>query len=428
MKFFLILGHNPDLSILEFFSYIKKSRIQFETPLLAQNNILILETKKNIDLKKISSDLGGLVKSGRIIQEYADIDDIKPQDLVNLIGDINQTKKFYFGFSNYVSKKSKNLHDLGLKIKNILKTKNLRSRWVTSKEPILSAVIVKKNQLISNFGREFVIIEEKDNKKIYLGLTVAVQEFEEYSYRDYGRPCRDMKVGLLPPKLAKIMINLAGVDKNAAILDPFCGSGTIVQEAILLGYQKIIGSDLNQEMVKAAAANLNWLLSQKNISPLMPSYAPRPQTSIPYQLFNYDVRKISNFIPKNSINAVITEPYLGPIINQPETANKLKKTLAELSSLYLNAFAEFKKILKKDAVIVMIWPAFIKNLSVKNESDQNHFQCLNILDQVEKMGFKNILPESAANLAKLTNRGSIIYFRPGQKVAREIFKYKKIIS
>jgi hypothetical protein len=47
---------------------------------------------------------------------------------------------------------------------------------------------------------------------------MALQDFESYSKRDYGRPARDPRTGSLPPKLAQILINLAEPNKILAVV------------------------------------------------------------------------------------------------------------------------------------------------------------------------------------------------------------------
>ncbi|MCB9806812.1 hypothetical protein H6768_02830 [Candidatus Peribacteria bacterium] len=49
---------------------------------------------------------------------------------------------------------------------------------------------------------------------------------------------RSMVVGMMPPKIAQIMINLATKgDKKVAIWDPFCGLGTTLIEAFHGGWK-----------------------------------------------------------------------------------------------------------------------------------------------------------------------------------------------
>ena len=77
----------------------------------------------------------------------------------------------------------------------------------------------------------------------------GVQNISAYAMRDQKRPKRDAFVGMLPPKLAQIMINLALGDqepKDKLLLDPFCGTGVLLQEALLMGL-KVYGTDLSQK-------------------------------------------------------------------------------------------------------------------------------------------------------------------------------------
>ena len=56
-------------------------------------------------------------------------------------------------------------------------------------------------------GTDFTLIVAGDTE--YFGKTVWVQDIENYSKRDYGKT-RDMEVGMLPPKLAQMMIHISG--------------------------------------------------------------------------------------------------------------------------------------------------------------------------------------------------------------------------
>lgn len=48
---------------------------------------------------------------------------------------------------------------------------------------------------------------------------------------------RSMVVGMMPPKIAQIMINLATKgERSIAIWDPFCGLGTTLIEAFHSGF------------------------------------------------------------------------------------------------------------------------------------------------------------------------------------------------
>ncbi len=301
----------------------------------------------------------------------------------------------------------------------------------------------------------------KNENKIFWGRTLAVQEFEDYSRRDFDRPQRDSRSGMIPPKLAKIMINLARAEldykskNNITLLDPFCGSGTILQEAAILGVDKLIGGDLSKKAAEDSRQNLKWLEEYKKL-----------KTDLEISIFNSDVRKISELISESSVDLIVTEPYLGPPLTGKESENRINQIVQELSKLYLSAFEEFKKILKKSGCVCMVWPVFYVN----NKFQKNIF--LPIFDKVKEMGFRQVgfdsnnytnlifddgcrsqltapAPQSSAgwrngrlrrsngnnfedefknfkkNLSSnFSERGNIIYGREGQMVKREIAVFK----
>jgi len=272
-------------------------------------------------------------------------------------------------------------------------------------EGALSAVQIDKNKIIET-GAD--IIAASGIHSLYLGKTLTVQDYKKYSQRDYGRPERDAKSGLLPPKLAKIMINLSGAGVNDQLLDPFCGSGTIIQEAILMGFKKIIGSDISQKAINDSKKNIDWLIKKYKL----------PAGKI--KLHPVDVKKLDKKIPSNSVDVIISEPYLGPPKQKNISVTDMLALIQELENLYLAAFNAFKKIVKPGGRIIIVFPLFKTKYGIF---------LLKILEQLEKMGFFRInpLPEKVSLFAKVspTARGSLIYQRPDQKVQREIFIFKR---
>jgi len=401
MLYYFILGTNPTLSIAEIVSLQKIHQGKIEK---ISEEVLFLETKRKINCQKLQEKLGGTVKIGKIFKRVINLKEIKADIFLENLKFNNQ--KIFFGFSIYkIEKKSKlnfskKLKEIALDIKRKLKEKGFSSRWVISKKRVLSSVIVKKNKLLTQ-GAEFCFFIEKD--EMYIGKTESCQEFEEYEFYDFARPYRPIEKGLLPPKLAKIMINLSQVSENKIILDPFCGSGTILQQAILLGYNNIIGSDKDETMVKKAEKNINWLINRLKIK------------NKNVKIFSSDVKEISKRITAKSIDTIVTEPYLGPIKIK---FNKLPLIIDQLTNLYINAFKEFKKILKPNGKVVIIFPVFRFFKKVIFLSRQ-------LFPKIEREGWKikEPLPKSfkKESFINLTSRNSIIYSRPNQKVLREIF-------
>jgi SAM-dependent methyltransferase len=79
------------------------------------------------------------------------------------------------------------------------------------------------------------------------GLRLSDATMRQHSGRAIERP------GALRPTLAAAMVHLAG-SRPGVLLDPCCGSGTILSEALSLGW-KAIGVDIDPTAVDIATAN-----------------------------------------------------------------------------------------------------------------------------------------------------------------------------
>ena len=171
-------------------------------------------------------------------------------------------------------------------------------------------------------------------KKWYLARTVAIQDFESYSHRDYNRPARSAKNGMFPPKLAQVLINLAigarQPSKEISIVDPFCGSGTVLQEAWLMGC-KTQGSDLSAPIIDDAKANLSWLHYEY-------------QLENPPYVFVKDATQLTKEDLPTGLVFFVSETTLGPALTEALPAAELKKVQSELENLYDAFFANLKKI------------------------------------------------------------------------------------
>lgn len=386
-----MLGHCPDLAKQELIGSLGRNNIEY----LGTNFCL---AKTGINPKQLIDSLGGTVKIALFLEEANDLEGLTAAKwlayLTKALAEKTEEEKINFGFSLYQDsqKNYKKILSLALGLKKELKNK-YKVRLVTSQEPTLSSVIVTKNKLL---GSELLII--KENNSYFFGLTEAVQDFSQYGYVDVGRPARDSRAGMLPPKVAQMMLNLAGNDRQKIILDPFCGSGTIIQEALRLGYQNIIGSDANPKAITDTKKNLEWLEKNFNL-----------KTEVHLQKIKAE--NLSQSLPPASVDIIVTEPYLGDarFINRQNNITSLQPLVSELQELYLETFRQFKKILKPGGQIIFIWPIFslgqTKLFSLDNK----------ILTQI---GFQ--LRKPAFSSTHFSPLGNIIYSRPNQKVQREI--------
>ena len=393
MQYFFILGKNPILSKAEIEAILELESKKYKV-IKFYEKVLILETDTKLDVDWLNQRLGGTIKIGLILDKIKRLEKFEDKffKLIKVA-----KGKVHFGFSLYplapnlhLKKYQKELRPVAMEIKRKLREeKNLNSRWVVSKEPELSSVIVKKNQLLK-YGSEICFFIK--DKEILVGQTLAVQLFEEFGARDYQRPGRDEISGMLPPKLAKIMINLAQPQENWLILDPFCGSGTILQEALLMGYQNLIGFDKSEKAVADTQNNLKWLISKYDL--------PAKNLTIK----KADVQNLSEELGADSIDAIITEPFLGPPLKGNESAKQIKQIIKDLEILYIKAFRQFAKALKKKGKILIVCPVF-KSKEFTGELD--------ILSKISQLGFK------------LLNKEPLIYSRPKQYIWREILILEK---
>jgi tRNA G10 N-methylase Trm11 len=407
LKYAFVLGTNHSLCKVEIVTVLKNKDIKFEV-LAASEEILLLEIESEITLD--INDFGSTAKIIKIIKEidYQDLvkEEIIGRDLENWVDPT--LKNLTYGISIYNGGgKFKQLNELfylsfklSQKIKEELRSWGIKSGCLAIKERALSTVSVNIN-LLKKSGTEFVFISGKD--KVWGGKTISVQDYEGYSKRDYGRPARDDKSGMTPPKLAKIMINLADQTRESFVADPFCGSGTFLGEMILLGFNKIWGSDISTKAIGDSKQNIDWLMEEFKID----------KDKIDLQIRVEDATEISKKIGLKQVNAIVCEPYLGSNKLRSFNERKIENEIKYIEDLYLKTFLEFKKILKYDGKIVIIFP-------VINYKGKNFH--LNILGKIRELGFhQSDYCEKQDKLGlNLTKRKTIVYYRPKQTVIREI--------
>lgn len=394
-EFIIILGREPELSVAELIAVAGRFGAPLSLGFLGNSLV-----KATGELSQVMLDsLAGTIKVAEILGEI-DID--KNQIISYLKKSLPEMGRCEFGISWYGDKVPGWLTAVGLQIKNDLKNEERHIRFVTSRTSTLSSVVVKKNKLLPPAGFEFMLVPQ--NNKLIVSRTIWVQDFESWSERDYGRPERDARVGMLPPKLARLMVNLAQASEGAGVLDPFCGSGTVLQEAALLGYRHLVGVDVDSQGVDRTRANFSWLKQHS------------PQVSEP-ALMVADINKITSVLNNSTFEAVVTEPYLGPPLRGHESQARLEQIHRELTEFYRSALKALAKVVKNNGRIVMVWP--VLRFGNKNLA-------LPLLNELKSLELKQVdfLPAQAP--AEWRNdRKTLWYFRPDARVIREIVVLQK---
>ena len=86
----------------------------------------------------------------------------------------------------------------------------------------LSHVEVLKKNLVENKAEILLCIGKEET---WVAQTVAVHNPFEFQKRDVYKPIQ-RKIFGMPPRLARIMVNLSACTPGKVLLDPFCGVGT----------------------------------------------------------------------------------------------------------------------------------------------------------------------------------------------------------
>ena len=442
MRYAFVLGRVYTLSIAELSAILERPDPALgitDKPvkiLDASEEVLIIETENPFNTEKLQKKLGGVIK----ILEIIDLVKKRDQDSVNFalkhyFKPSTLKKQFLkeykgktqFGVSIYLldadlakrqagprqeNRPVNNIFGepkrLGMMIKKTLTESGASVRLVLPEFNSLSlaSVVVTKNLLLQK-GAEICILVGKD--RVYTAKTCSVQDFEDYGRRDYQRPVRDEKQGMIPPKVAQIMLNLAGCGTNATILDPFCGSGTIIQEGLLLGY-RMLGSDVNKLAIRGSETNLEWFRNRYKIPPGK------------YHLEVSDARDVSKLLTGQNISAIVTEGTLGPAYGKYPKQEEILDNFKDLKKLYRESFTEFAKFLPAKARIVICIPAYRRG--------RDDYETMDSLDFIGELGYNviDIVPSPIARnlqFLKLTARKTAIYDRKDQIVAREIVVFEK---
>ncbi len=287
-----------------------------------------------------------------------------------------------------------------LEIKNIIRQSGRPVRIIPNKTAELNTAQVLHNKLTHRGGWELLLI--KNANQTILAQTMFVQDIEAYAARDQARPARDARVGMLPPKLAQIILNLAlGRAENEewrmknegksravwAILDPFCGTGVILQEAMLMGYDAV-GTDIDERMVEYAKKNIQWLVQKY----------PGLSSNVSIEVADATNYKWPHF------TAVASEVYLGRPLTSLPLEVEFKKIMSDVNTIIKKFLANIGPQLQPGRRLCIAIPAWRTGKELKH---------LPLIDNLKELGYNRFDFVHAKN-------DELVYFREDQIVAREL--------
>lgn len=377
-----LLGRQPALSIAELESLYGSVRWFSDTS-------AVIDTDQPIDIQR----LGGSRKIGRVVQTLPLRDwRVTSMKLVS-----HYTKawseyegKITLGISTYGFDVSpREIQKTGLILKTKLKNTPASLRLIPNQETELSTATAHHNKLgLSDNKVELLVI--RGRQSIIIAESVGAQNITALAARDQGRPRRDAFVGMLPPKLAQMMINMAGPlpRHDARVLDPFCGTGVLLQEALLLGYNAY-GTDLAEKMVRYSTENLDWI---KDRARLNGSVTLAEGDAMTTQW-------------KQPISAVVAETYLGQPFSAPPSPKKLTEVRGNCNHIISQFLKNLLPQLEPGTPVIIGVPAW--------NDGKDTFTHLPLVDSVEKLGYERVLLNTV-------REEQLLYFRPEQVVGREI--------
>lgn len=377
-----ILGRQPALGIAELERVFGGANV---TPL---SNLAATIDTPLLDIQS----LGGTLKAGKVVIDLPSGDFMRlNQKVIQYYGDQWSTYegKITLGLSTYgFDVTSREVQKIGITLKQKLKKTGVSLRLVPNSEPALSTATSHHNKLGLSANKVELLIIRARNGRIVVAQSTGSQNISAYAKRDQERPKRDAFVGMLPPKLAQIMINLAHPEAGARILDPFCGTGVILQEASIMGY-RVYGTDLVDKMISFSRENLEWLSRTHRVD-------------VRSDLHSGDAMTTKWQSP---IDAVVAETYLG----QPFSASPSMPKLEEVRKNCNHIITEFLKNLSSQipagtpiCIAVPAWKAI-----------DGSFTHLPFIATIAQLGYR---PHEFHNVSQ----NDLLYYREDQIVAREL--------
>jgi len=391
-QYAFLLGKNASLSVAELGVFFGEG-----IDVAKNNEVAFVDKELPGAPQDFLNRLGGTTEILEIFKKEIPISSIEPV-LAEFLKKkaAESTGKLEFAVSVIPENKHTNLLKYLLpKLKKTLRAAGASSGFLNKDFKNINAVFASKQNLVKK-GTNISIVCIGEGK-VSLGFSVAMQDFEAYSRRDYGKPFRDAHAGMLPPKLAQIMINLG---QAPLVFDPFCGSGTILMEAMLMGLS-VVGSDMDLKMVEGSKQNTNWLTQNCRVPSEVTCEISQSDAAVALPKTDY------------SIISVVTEPLLGPPLSAFPAQSFLNNLIIKLENLYLNFFANLAEKTPVGAQVVFILPYWKQRGGAKAVALSDK-----VVAKICKLGYiKSVFAP--------LNATSLFYDRPDQVVGREIVRFTR---
>lgn len=346
MNILLHIGTDTELCVEEI------KRALHPNPVRISKSVLAIP-KPEESLELIQKRIAGIVRiSSPIIEGLKDFSEVKNALFEYACAFIpSHAEKIRFTIGTNEKSVSKKLHAIGIEMKKILREHKNAVRFVETDEPELPTVALEKEHVLSH-GFELHILKTNDETWT-VSKTETAQDWKFWQHIDMDRPGKDKRSGILPVKLAAHMINIAGIKKTETIWDPFCGSGTIIMLAGLLGYEHVVGTDISEKAIADAKTAAAWVSRYADFKP--------------------DISVADATNANKQARAIVTEPYLGPALHARANRKQASEYANKLETMYARAISNFASCMNTGGILVMAIPQWILPNGVVNIDQSNIF-------------------------------------------------------
>jgi hypothetical protein len=338
--YFAVLGKNPEISMKEL-ELVQAKEISYP-----KKGIVIFDTK----YAQLLPQLWGVIKIGTVVKE---------KELQELLTDVKI-----------------------IWIQNEANGKHLKRTVGIRRYKLVD--IFHTDKEIKAKGKEIINLENG----LY-GIVEWYQNIELYEAIDFGKPGRSMEMGMMPAKLAHMMINIwlanfiheSQLDiEKICIYDPFVGSWTTGMLANYIGYD-FAGSDIK---INYAEKNTPWRKINK-------FFTPDKQ----FDIFKHDIKeKLWDQLEGKDI-LVVSEWRLWPIVKKSTSDQDIQKFQERVTDLYKSFLDRIKELW---AVAVFTIPRYVG----------------------QDNGIEQVLTKYASKIGVKIQSIPEIYGREGQQLGRKI--------
>jgi len=175
-----------------------------------------------------------------------------------------------------------------------------------------------------------------------LGPTAWVSDVASIRRKAVAKPAPRSDISL-SPRLARLLVNLSGLSADQLLVDPFCGSGTILSEGLSKSLA-CVGIDSSPGRLRDAKENLQW--------------ARRNGARGIFRLAVGDARSIQDVL-RSKADGIVTEPLLLPKLDYRPNAAAAREMIERAGDVYADALASMAGALKPGGRVVIVVPVIL---------------------------------------------------------------------